>query len=220
MIKIAKAKLNDFLIEATYLSIVFLIPVYFNFFFLSNDPFESSKMIIFRSLLFILLLLSVWKISFLQNRKEILKLVFKKYFFIPVILLLYMGISLTWSVNWSWSLFGSSFRQISFINEIFFFLFLFLLFINLVLNNDKGKAYRRLFISISLSAFVVSLYAVLQYFGIDFLSWQEPAVITKRAISTLGQPNFLASFLLLSIPFTFYLIISNLFFITTVQLSL
>lgn len=209
MIKIGKEKINDFLIELTYLGIVFLIPIYFNFFFSSNDPFESGKMIIFRSLIFVLLFLSVWKISFLQNKKEILVAVFKKYFFIPVILLLYMALSLIWSFNWSWSLFGSSFRQMSFINEVFFFLFLFLLFINLILSNNKGRAYRNLFISVSLSALLVSIYAVLQYFGVDFLIWQEPAVITKRAMSTLGQPNFLASFLLLAIPFTFYLILSE-----------
>lgn len=50
---------------------------------------------------------------------------------------------------------------------------------------------------------LVGLYAGLQFCGYDFAVWQEPQLYT-RAISTFGQPNLLASFLLLSLPLTFY----------------
>lgn len=51
---------------------------------------------------------------------------------------------------------------------------------------------------------IIGIYAFLQYVGIDFTVWQE-AQLMSRSISTLGQPNFLGSFLLLTIPLTAYL---------------
>jgi O-antigen ligase/Tfp pilus assembly protein PilF len=50
---------------------------------------------------------------------------------------------------------------------------------------------------------LVGLYAGLQFCGYDFAVWQEPQLYA-RAISTFGQPNLLASFLLLSLPLTVY----------------
>lgn len=204
-----KTKLNDFLIEASYLSIVFLIPIYFNFFFPSSDPFESSKMILFRSLVWILLFLSVRKFVAIKNFKNLFINSTKKYLYLPLLILLYSLLTLLWSVDPVWSFYGSSLRQISLYNELFFVLWLVLMFWNLSLFQRNKNYLRRLLVTISLSSLVVSFYAVLQYFGIDFLSWQEPAFLTGRSMSTLGQPNFLASFLLLSVPISFYLIYTN-----------
>lgn len=208
-INIIKTKLNNFLIELTYLSIVFLIPVYFNFFFPSSDPFESSKIMLFRFLVWILLFLSVWKFTLVNNFKKFFVLTLKKYLYAPFIVLLFSGLTLFWSVDPSWSFWGSSFRQISLYNELFFVLWLVLMFWNLTIMKNNKKQLKRLLLTISFSSLVVSLYAVLQYFGIDFLTWQEPAYLTGRSMSTLGQPNFLASFLLLTIPISFYLIYKN-----------
>jgi len=36
--------------------------------------------------------------------------------------------------------------------------------------------------------------------GFDFVDWYEPASRTFRIFSTIGQPNFLGSWLLLVIP--------------------
>lgn len=50
---------------------------------------------------------------------------------------------------------------------------------------------------------LAGLYAGLQFCGYDFAVWQESQLYT-RSISTFGQPNLLASFLLLSLPLTAY----------------
>ena len=54
------------------------------------------------------------------------------------------------------------------------------------------------------SASLASLYGICQFFGFDFLAWPESPLLS-RIFSTFGQPNFLAGFLILIIPFTTYL---------------
>lgn len=53
-----------------------------------------------------------------------------------------------------------------------------------------------------LSSFVVSLYAIAQHFGIDEKYWVQN--VKLRVFSTLGQPNWLASWLIMIIPLTLY----------------
>jgi O-antigen ligase len=57
---------------------------------------------------------------------------------------------------------------------------------------------------------LVSLYALLQYLGLDFFLWSETPSVTGRAFSSLGQPNFLGHFLAINIP----IIIFSLVFLT------
>lgn len=56
-----------------------------------------------------------------------------------------------------------------------------------------------------LISFFVSIYGILQYTGLDFLSWKGD--FYPRIFSTLGNPNFLAAYLAILIPvaFTMYL---------------
>ncbi len=204
-LKIAKIKMSDLLVELTYLSIIFLIPLYFNFFFPSFDPFESSKMILFRSLVWFLLFLSIWRFFSISGSGKKILIFIKKYLLVFLALLSFMFLSLLWSVDAHWSFWGNFSRQISLHNELFFVVALFLLAVNLFLSKNIKKAVERIFWTVTISSFLVSLYAICQYFGLDFLTWQEAALETKRAMSSLGQPNFLGSFLLLSIPLSFYL---------------
>ena len=204
-LKVAKIKMSDLLVELTYLSILFLIPLYFNFFFPSFDPFESSKMILFRSLVWFLLFLSIWRFFGISGSGEKILIFTKKYLLVFLALLFFMFLSLLWSVDAHWSFWGNFSRQISLHNELFFVVALFLLAVNLFLSKNIKKAVERIFWTVTISSFLVSLYAICQYFGLDFLTWQEAALETKRAMSSLGQPNFLGSFLLLTIPLSFYL---------------
>lgn len=204
-LKVAKIKMSDLLVELTYLSILFLIPLYFNFFFPSFDPFESSKMILFRSLVWFLLFLSIWRFFGISGSGKKILIFIKKYLLVFLALLFFMFLSLLWSVDAHWSFWGNFSRQISLHNELFFVVALFLLAVNLFLSKNIKKAVERIFWTVTISSFLVSLYAICQYFGLDFLTWQEAALETKRAMSSLGQPNFLGSFLLLTIPLSFYL---------------
>ncbi len=201
-----KIKITDFFIEIFYLAIIFLIPIYFGLFFITENPFELHKMILFKVLFLLLVLLSVIKFVAEPNFKEVIIKMSKKYFYIPVIVLLFSLISLLWSVDPQISFWGTADRQLGWLSEFYFFLFFCFLSLNIVLARDKDKKINRLILTAVLSSFVVSIYAISQFFGYDFLTWEEPAVLTKRSVSTLGQPNFLGSFLVLVIPLVIYLI--------------
>jgi len=53
-------------------------------------------------------------------------------------------------------------------------------------------------------AFLVSIYGIIQFFGIDFFAQGD----LSRVFSTFGHPNFLASYLVCTIPLTIGLILS------------
>lgn len=91
-----------------------------------------------------------------------------------------------------------------------------LLYWAFVSNLDKKEALRSLY-SLPTSAVLVSIYGVLEHFGIDKNIWVQD--VQSRVFSTLGQPNWLAAFLVALIPLTWnkskiYYLISTLFFIT------
>lgn len=216
----------DLLIEFVYLATVFLIPLYFSFFFTAYNIFELSKSSLFRILVWLLFFLTVSKIllypsskifnyfrhkNFLANAK--------KYYLIPFIFIVGLGFSLIFSSNFALSFYGSYDRQAGYLNFLFYFLWFILLVYNIKtinnrisLNSPKDtirKRINRLLIVVVISSFLVALYGILQILGIDFLSWPEDPLFTRRTISTFGQPNFLASWLLLVIPLSVYFIIEK-----------
>jgi len=54
------------------------------------------------------------------------------------------------------------------------------------------------------SGVIIAIYGILQHFGIDKNLWPHDDVMT-RVFSTLGQPNWLAAYLCILIPLTFFL---------------
>jgi O-antigen ligase len=198
-------KILNFLIRFSYLSIIFLVPIYFGVFFESAHPFDFQKMIIFKILLFTLIFFSTMKFAFFPGFKKILAKVSVKYFYIFFIILIFSLITISWSVDPKISFYGSLDRQMGWLNEFYFFLFFIFLSLNIIISKNKDKKIRGILKIIVISSSLVSLYAVFQFFGLDFVIWDEPAIETRRAMSTLGQPNFLGSFILLTIPFAAYL---------------
>jgi len=208
----------NLLIEINYLAIVFLIPLYFSYFFPTYNIFEFNKLILFKTLIWLLLLFTGLKFIFFPqsfilgriNRKEIY-FYFKKYLALPLIFIVGLGFLLFFSINSAQSFFGSYDRQEGFVSYLFYFIWFLLLFINISgsrkeINNKKIK---HIIITAVASGFLVSLYGVLQFLNIDFITWAEAAPLASRISSTLGQPNFLASFLLLVIPLSVYLLINT-----------
>lgn len=205
-------KLIDILIESTYLGIIFLVPIYFGFIFITDNPFDFQKMIIFKIFLILLVFLSLIKYLCLDEKSKFNQIIlkfFKKYWILPLIILIFFLISIFWSVNPGMSFWGSLERQLGWVSLANFFLFSFFLALNLLFSKNKDRKINKIILVASVSGFLVAVYAVLQFLGIDFLTWNEPAAITKRAFSSLGQPNFLGSFLLLSLPLSVYLIKKN-----------
>ncbi len=199
----------DFLIESLYLGIIFLIPIYFGVFISSAHPFDFQKMTLFKMILFFLIFFSVIRFAFYYNFKKLFARVFGKYFYIPFFILVFSLITVLWSVDPRLSFYGSLERQVGWMSEFYFFLFFIILTLNLVISKNKSKKIKNLLITSVLSSFLVSLYAVFQFLGWDFIVWDEPVRETRRAMSTLGQPNFLGSFLLLTLPFSLCLAASS-----------
>ncbi|PKM87178.1 hypothetical protein CVU83_03320 [Candidatus Falkowbacteria bacterium HGW-Falkowbacteria-2] len=71
---------------------------------------------------------------------------------------------------------------------------------------DWHQAVKAFSVLVAMVGGLIGVYAFLQFVGIDFTVWQEAQLIS-RSISTLGQPNFLGSFLLLTFPLTAYLLV-------------
>ncbi len=96
-----------------------------------------------------------------------------------------------------WSLI-SIFKAVN-IHQSFYLIYqflIYLIFYFLLLNNLKRKDIEKIILALFLVSFLISLYGILQYFGIDFLSPSRK----NSPISTLGNPNFTAEYLISTIP--------------------
>ena len=71
---------------------------------------------------------------------------------------------------------------------------------NLFRISDLGFRIYRLLLITLLSGFLVSLYGILERFGIDKNIWVQD--VQNRVFSTLGQPNWLAAYLCILLPIT------------------
>lgn len=195
-------KLIDFFVDLIFLLIIFLIPIYFGVFFSSNSVFDFHKLILFKFLLFPLILLSFIKFIFQNNFLLIFSELFKKYFYLPIIIVVFSLISITWSVDQKTSFYGSYDEQMGWLNLLYFFIFFILLTLNLVFSENKSKKINLLLKSLILSSIIVAVYAVVQFFGYDFLIWSDK--VNKAVFSTIGSSFFSGLFLLLIIPLSFY----------------
>ncbi len=202
----------DLFIEFVYLATIFIIPLYFSVAFPTYNIFELSKLAIFKILVWLLLFLTVTKLIFIKTAFANLK----KYIFSPLVFIVGLGLTLIPSINITQSFFGSYDRQAGYLSYLFYFLWFVLLLFNIrTIDNrifrsgqkDKLESkIDRILIVVSGAGFLVALYGILQILGIDFLTWPENPLITRRTLSTFGQPNFLASWLLMVIPISAYFI--------------
>jgi len=203
----------DLMIEAVYLLIVFLIPLTFSIWFTTYNVFELNKIVVFKILFFVLLFLTLTKILFFNFKAHRDKMrVLSKYWIAPLVFVVGIAVTLLFSIDIDKSWQGSYIRQAGFINYIFYFLWFVLLSFNLMSINNGSSLRMRVerIINVAVwSGLLVAIYGVLQIFNIDFIAWAEAPYITQRAMSSLGQPNFLASFLLLIIPLGVYLVYKN-----------
>ena len=208
----------NLLIEADYLAAVFLIPLYFSYLFPTYNVFDLNKIILFKILVWLLLLFTGLKFifycdfkSFNHKDKKNISLIFKKYFLLPSIFIVGLFILLLFSSDALQSFFGSYDRQMGVLSYLFYFVWFLLLFVN-ISGSDKElnrKKINRIIITAVGAGFIASVYGILQILNIDFITWSESPFIDRRVTSTLGQPNFLASYLLLIIPLSSYLLLKS-----------
>ena len=81
-----------------------------------------------------------------------------------------------------------------------------LLYWALVSNIDSKKAWKLVYVILS-SAALVAFYGVLEHFGIDKKIWIQD--VQSRVFSTLGQPNWLAAWLIALMPVAWSLILKT-----------
>jgi O-antigen ligase len=62
---------------------------------------------------------------------------------------------------------------------------------------------RLVFGAVVLAGTVAGFYGLLQNFGIDFVPWNPDTYNPERMFSTMGNPNFLAAYTVMSMPITF-----------------
>lgn len=199
--------------KLAFWSSLLIIPLSMSIFFPIFSPFTLIKFFWLQFLATLILLAGL--LSFKKRSIEILTC---KRFILSIspvlIFLLVWSLMSFFSLNPLQTWLGSYSRKMGLV----FYYFLTVYFVYIVysfsgFNFKKGTkagldwfmAVKRLSKLFVLAASLVSTYAILQFVGLDFIVWQEPQML-NRTIATLGQPNFLASFLILTLPVSVFLL--------------
>lgn len=177
----------------------FITPLIFNF--STRELFEFPKMIFvylvstsaFGHLLNHLRKLPISRID--GNKPILLALAF---------FLLANIVSTTLSINITTSVFGYYTRFNGGLLSLLSYLTLFCLCLFYLLPRDVLEVVFYLI----LGSLAVSFYAILQHFGIDKNFWVQDS--QARAFSTLGQPNWLAAYLLMVLPIPIFFLLNEI----------
>lgn len=186
-------------IEISLLTITFIVPVIF--FTRTNDVFEINKMFVFR--FFTFYSVALWLMIFIIDKRIILKRTGLDF---PVAGFLLASIITTIiTKNRTVSIYGvyEDFEGIITIVNYILFFYLATNFIK-----TKNDVFKYIYVIVG-ATFIISLYGLAQNLGWDFVRWNPETYSPERFFSTLGNPNFLAAYLVESIPVIFIL-----FFIT------
>jgi len=184
--------------------IIALVPLVF--FTFTNQIFELPKVFLFRSLLNIGVMLTVFdflrdkniKISYTVNLKYLFFLLFG---FFGVVFL-----ATLFSSSFHVSFWGTFARHQGFYTFLHYFFFAFFV-LTLGLNKKEILSLFKIILFISLT---VSVFGIFQKIGLDlFLFGGQSEEFMGRIFSTLGHPNFLGSYLLLTIPISVFLFSKN-----------
>ena len=213
MVKIAWSKILDLLLPLSYWAALLVVPLSMSYFFPIFSPFTLIKtawlQIIGASfLVFLIFKLHPWsKSDNFPLKARFWRAIAPVWLFWGVWVLLSV-----WSLNPLQTWFGSYDRQLGL--WAYFWLALWFSFIvyyfggfrSEIKNNQINfwqQGIRSSTLLMAIVGTIVGVYAFLQFCGYDFAVWQETQLY-GRAIATLGQPNFLGSFLLLCLPLTVY----------------
>ncbi len=195
-----KEKIKNFinsLLDINVLAIIIFTPLYFAFFQENYSIFELNKIVLFRSLLLLSIILYVAKV-FLEGKVRT-KINFGLFLFVAFAITSFF-VSSYYSIHPKLSFWGSYARQQGFYSLISYVLF----FCLLILCFDNFKKIKKAIIAVIASSTIACIYGIIQYFYLDPLNWKEATIFTNRIFSSLGQPNFFGHFLLLTIPLSIY----------------
>lgn len=174
------------------LSVLCLVP-------LTTVPVNGKLETMWPKLIFLAFLSFFFLYVYFRNRKELHLIERDRENFYLGIYVLLAGIATLLSISPYISFWGSSYRHDGFIALLLY------TFAYLMARNAKSIQ-RYFFQALTVTSLMVSVYAILQFYKIDpvphgmyHLDW------VGLAFSTMGNPNFLGSYLTLSLPIPLYL---------------
>ncbi|MEK7580522.1 MAG: O-antigen ligase family protein, partial [Patescibacteria group bacterium] len=197
MFSIRGEKIIDRIIEINILLLAFLMPIISIFFILTNffvfENWATNDFFLVSFLTETVLLFFLIKILFfgLEIKKKALIYLMPFAVFILVLCLSAIFSQAPWHSFW-----GLKERQMGLITWLHYLVF----FVIVIFTIKDQKQIRRILWAIITAAAIVCAYGFLQFIGLDFQRWEEEVYMTGRIFSTFGQPNFLASYLLLGFP--------------------
>ena len=193
------------IIEIGWLLIFGFCPIFFSLICYSDFVISQyflfcllTEVILFFWLIKIIGTLEHWNIGTLKKIFSKIKNILPALIFIII-----LALAVIFSQSPYRSFWGSYSRKMGYLTWLHFFVFFLILFFNL----KNNKQIKRIFHAILLASIVVIIYGLCQFLGFDFVNWYEPASVTFRIFSTIGQPNFLGSWLLLIIPIIVWFLI-------------
>jgi tetratricopeptide (TPR) repeat protein/O-antigen ligase len=193
---------SEGVIEAAWLAAIIMTPLFFNKY--SSRIFEPDKATLLRSLS--LIILFAWCVKLIEqwltargsdagniNIKSLIKIPLA----LPIGLLTLVYIITTiFSVAPRISFWGS-YQRLQGLYTTFAYV---VLFASLIGNLREKAQVERLITTAVLTSLPVSLYGILQHFGIDPIPWGSD--VTRRVASHMGNPIFVAAFLIMVFPLT------------------
>ena len=178
------------IISVSFYILFFFVPLIL--FPKTSELFEFNKMVL--TYVLTVIITSAWIISMIKGKKKIFR---RTIIDIPLILLIFQqGVSTLVSLDMRTSLLGYYSRYHGGLASTISYTLLYWAFVS---NMDRKKTLKCIYVFL-ISSCLVSLYGVLQHFGIDKDIWVQD--VQNRVFSTLGQPNWLAAWITALIPIT------------------
>jgi O-antigen ligase/cytochrome c-type biogenesis protein CcmH/NrfG len=185
------------IIRGLYLALFFITPFLFTFF--NSELFELPKMYFVYLLTTIIVTLHL--INWIRGQTSLFQ---KSFLDIPLFLFLISQIICTFtSIDIHTSLYGYYSRLNGGLLSVFSYLLLYWTLIPYL--DDKFK--NKIIDFCLFSGFLVSIFGILEHLGIDKHLWVQD--VQSRVFSTLGQPNWLAAYLDILIPFSIFKLITS-----------
>ena len=192
------------LMEAGWLAAAAIIPLFFNT--SSAQSFEPDKMFVLQSI--VVTCCAAWLLTHIGAKaktswsdvKSFLRLpLVKPVLALAAVYLLSSILSIVPSVSWWGSYRGAQ-------GSVAFFCYA-IIFLIAVSELRSAAQFRRLQFALVLASLPVSGYAVMQYFGVDFVPW---GAYSGRSSGSMGNPIFLGGYLVMIIPVTVGLILGEM----------
>lgn len=189
--------ISDKVIEHGFYLLFFIVPLILTPF--NYELFEFNKMMLVYSLTTVIV--AAWLIKMVLQRR----LLFRRTFLdIPLLIfLISQFLSFLFSIDRHTSLWGYYSRFHGGLISTFSYLLLYWAY---VANMNHKKTLSALRYAL-FAAVLVTLYGIAEHFGIDAQYWVQD--VRNRVFSTLGQPNWLAAWLVAIIPLTWGLALNS-----------